>query len=65
MVTKHIKVIEVIINGNGKKGNKATGIKYPVMKQILDISYKKIPNYIIKIIEMKRAEKCIRINNDS
>jgi len=55
----------VIINGNGKKGNKATGIKYPVMKQILDISYKKIPNYIIKIIEMKRAEKCIRINNDS
>ena len=54
----------MIVNGERKKGNETAGIKFPIVKQIVNIPYRVIINDINLVIKMKRGEKSIGINND-
>jgi len=64
MVTKYIKPVKMIVHRKGKKRDNAARTKPPNVKQILDISYTKIIDYIKVIIEMKWTKKSIRIGEN-
>ena len=57
-------MIEMIVNSNGKEGDKTARIEFPINKQILDVFYNIIINYIDIIIKLKRAIKRIRIDDN-
>ena len=65
VITKNIKSAEMIINGNWKEGDKTARVELPMGKKILKSSYKRILNYIMQIIKLKRAIKSIGVNDNS
>jgi len=63
MVPKDIKLIEMIIKGNGEKSNKTAGVIRPKMLKVLYTSNDRISHYKTNIIEVKRRKEGVGIND--
>lgn len=65
MVAKYIKLIEMVVKSKGEKSDKTARIKFPNVRQVLDMPYRKIVNYIEIIVEMKRGMESIGIDENA
>jgi uncharacterized protein (UPF0210 family) len=65
VVTEYIKLVEMIVQGQGKIEDKTAWQEIPDVLQVRNTSYSKIISCKKTIIKMKRAMKSIGIDNNS
>ena len=53
MITRDMKAVKMIVQGKGKEGDEAAGIKCPMAQQKVKVSYKRAMNDVCLIIELK------------
>ena len=61
MISKDIKLMKMIVESKGKITNKTPVNKTPYRFNIMYVADGSIPGNTVKIIKMKRTDKCIGV----
>jgi len=63
MVAEYVQLMIMVIQGNGKIGDKTRGPEIPDILQVGNIFYRRVCNYGRKIIELEGSKKSIGVDN--